>query len=325
MGAIVGALVGDAVANGQSRWTANATVSIAHAEALLNGEVVPLDLSAAQSVPVAIGLASTTAPLLIDSSTVEMIDHVAAWLNRREAMPFDDPKLAAAATIANEHHGRFVAAVQAMPTESAALTGALVGLHGGIGAIPARLVAELRCPDGRRDRRYLSRLCDRLLDVHRIDWYDPRNRRGPKEVLPGVWVTNIFGLEHFAAEHPDGVIISLCDIEGRLGDHRDQLTFHLDDTPKADANPSIDLVIDDVMTEIRSARNAGRPVLVHCRHGASRTGLILRLLLIEEHDLDADDALIEAQCVWPHTSTWNKAWARKVDSWVEQRTTTRPS
>ena len=276
-----------------------------------------------RSVPVAVGLASTAAPLLIDPSAVEMIDHIAAWLNRCEATPFGDPKIATAARIADDHHGRFVAAVQASPARSAALTGALAGLYGGIGAIPARLVAELVCPDGRRDRRYLSRLCDRLLDVHRIDWYDPRNRRGPKEVLPGVWVTNIFGLERFVTEQPDGVVISLCDIEGRLAGHPDQLTFHLDDTPKADANPSIDLVLDDVMAEIHSARKAARPVLVHCRHGASRTGLILRLLLIEEHGLDADDALIEAQCIWPHTSTWNKAWARKVDSWAERRVATR--
>jgi len=131
-------------------------------------------------------------------------------------------------------------------------------------------------------------------------------------------VTNIFGLDRFVNEHPDGLVISLCDIEGRLVGHPNQLTFHLDDTPKADANPSIDQVLNDVMVEIRAARQAGQPVLVHCRHGASRTGLVLRLLLIEEHGLDADDALIEAQCLWPHTSTWNKAWARKVAGWADR-------
>jgi len=155
MGAVTGALVGDALANGHSTWTESSSASIGHAEAWLAGGVVPLDLAPQQAVPVAVGLAATAAPLLIDPAAVEMIDHIAAWLNREEATPFDGPVLAQAAAAAQDYDGDFVDAVTAAPPQSAALTGALIGLYGGIGAIPARLVAELRCPEDQRRRRYL--------------------------------------------------------------------------------------------------------------------------------------------------------------------------
>ena len=158
-----------------------------------------------------------------------------------------------------------------------------------------------------------------MLKLERTSWYDARSRRGPREIVSGVWLSNIHGLGAFTVEHPDGLVLSLCDIEGRLDDHEHQITFHLDDTPKREANPSLELVIDEILSEVRTARERKQPVLVHCRHGASRTGLILRLLLVEDLGLDADDALTEAQCLWPHTSTWNKAWAREIERRCAER------
>ena len=132
-------------------------------------------------------------------------------------------------------------------------------------------------------------------------------------MLPGLWLSNLLGVGAFTANHPDGLVLSLCDDEGRVANHPHQVTFHLEDTPKAKANPRLAGVVDDILAEIGTARAAGQPVLVHCRHGASRTGLILRILLVDELGLDAEDALTEAQCLWPHTSTWNREWATEVE------------
>jgi len=323
MGAITGAVLADALRSGAMTETARPTwcntgVGIAnHAEAHLRGAAVPVDLIAVEAVAVAVGLAKTAPPLLVEPATVEVLDLIGGWLSGADAelpVPMDTVLADAWAG----RHRSFAEAIDSASTEpEAVLAGATVGLCGGIGALPARLVSEMRTPDDRPARRYLARLTDRLLGLHRHDWYDPRNRRGPREVLPGVWLSNLYGLGSFTVEHPDGLVISLCDIEGRLDDHDHQITFHIDDTPKTEANPSIELVLDGVLAEVEAARSAGQPVLVHCRHGASRTGLVLRLLLVEEHGLDAEAALMEAQCIWPHTSTWNRAWARQVERYAE--------
>ena len=313
MGAIVGALVADALAAGRSTWTPCGMQSIDIAESMLSGAPAPIDLTPQEAVPAAIGLASGLQPLLTNSSTAALIDAVRHGLAHGGHPELPDPLLAKAATIARANS--FVDAVDAVAgdAELAPIVGALAGLNGGLGAIPARLVSTLSGPDGRRGRRYLCGLTNRLLGIERPLWYDPRNRRGPKEVLPGLWLSNLFGVSRFVTEHPEGLVLSLCDDEARGAEHAHHITFHLDDTPRTDANPSLELVLDEVMSEIAGARTAGQPVLVHCRHGASRTGLVLRLLLVDELGLSADDALTEAQCLWPHTSSWNKDWALEVE------------
>ena len=319
MGAIAGALIVDSARHSTTSWTDAGRTAIDHAEQWLRGAAAPMDLAAKEAVVVAVGLSTEPSPLLVDPATVEVIEGVRAWLDHAVSIDWVSPQLREAADVARS--GRdFTAIVTADVDGTTALfAGMLRGLECGIGVVPARLVAEIGEPDGRRGRRYLSRLVDRMLKLERNDWYEARTRRGPREVLPGVWLANIHALGTFVVNHPDGLVLSLCDIEGRLDNHEHQITFHIDDSPKREANPSLEIVIDEVLAELRSARAAGQPVLVHCRHGASRTGLILRLLLAEDLQLDAEDALTEAQCLWPHTSTWNKAWAREVERRCAER------
>lgn len=313
MGAIAGAAVAEAQMQEVASWGPLASATAGHAERWLAQSDVPLDLVPAEAVAVAVGLAAHASPLLVDAATVELIDHVRAWLGDDPTTSFADPALAVAAEHASESADFLTAMESADSAEQAVLVGGLFGLRHGLGAIPARMVSTLTDDDGRNTRRYLARLTDRLLGIRRNDWFDPRARRGPKQVLPGLWLTNLFGLTTFTRNHPDGLVLSLCDIEGRIDDHTQQITFHLDDTPNPRSNPSLQTVLDAVLGEIRQARAAGQPVLLHCRHGASRTGLVLRLLLVEEQGLSAADALIEAECVWSHTSSWNKAWNREVE------------
>ena len=313
MGAIAGAMVADAVATGSDVWTDDGLADIAIAESLLAGSPTPIDLAADLAWPSVIGLSDAPPPLLADQTTVDLIDAARTALATGEPIPVTDPLLAELATAAQtERFDDLLARADGDPM-IARLLGGMFGLQHGLGAIPARLVSTITAPDGRRGRRYLCGLTNRLLGIERPLWYDPRNRRGPKEVLPGLWLSNLLGVGAFTSTHPDGLVLSLCDDEGRVANHPHQVAFHLEDTPKARANPSLPVVVDEILGEISAARAADQPVLVHCRHGASRTGLILRILLVDELGLDAEDALTEAQCLWPHTSTWNKEWAAEVD------------
>jgi len=317
MGALAGASAAEALYDDRTTWGDRAVATFAHGEALLKGAQLPIDLAPVEALAVAVGLAGQASPLLADTATVELIDHVNALLASELPPPFGAVQLATARRVAEGAGGFADAIAAANDTDEAALIGGLYGLQHGVGAMPARLVSTITDGDGHNSRRYLARLTDRLLGIRRNDWYDPRNRRGPKQVLPGLWLSNLFGVASFVRNHPDGLVLSLCDIEGRIDDHEHQITFHLDDTPNPRPNPSLSTVIQDVLAEISKARAAGQPVLLHCRHGASRTGLILRLLLVDEQQLTATDALIEAQCVWPHVSSWNTAWNREVERRAE--------
>lgn len=313
MGMVMGSLVAGARARGLSTWADSDMAMVDIAEDLLAGTPVPIELDPISSIAAAIGLADASPPLLFDPATVSLIDLVREALRSGTLGEPADPTIAKVCELAKGR--RFDDAVAAVGenVELATLTGAIVGLDGGLGAVPAKAVSTLRSTQGRRGRRYFCGLTNRLLGIERPTWYDPRSRRGPKEVLPGLWLANLYGLPRFTTAHPDGLVLSLCDDEGRIADHPHHITFHLDDTPRTDANPSLALVVDDVLAELRAARTAGRPVLVHCRHGASRTGLILRSLLVEEEALTAEDALVEAQCLWPHTSEWNTSWTEEVE------------
>lgn len=306
MGMICGALAAEARLAGTTTWGQLGDELLRHGEDLLAGRPLPIDLTPVGAIAAAVHLHGQPVPLLTDQSTVDLIveidDFLAGVSPSCATADFDDVVLEAGSD----------------PT-AAVLAGARHGLVGGIGALPARTVSELGDAQGRRHRRWLSALTSRLLGHDRPPWYDPRNRRGPREVLPGVWVANIYAVARFMKDHPEGLVISLCDPEGVTDGHPHRLDVHLDDSPDPRVNPNLTRVLDDVLSEVAGARAADQPVLVHCRHGASRTGLVLRLLLIEELELDAEDALVEAQCLWPHTSTWNRAWAREVDRRASDR------
>jgi len=319
MGALTGVLVAGAVSEGSPTWTSTGMDVLRCADDFLAGRPTPIDLAPDHAVGVAIGLAGSGAPLLVDTTTVSLIDVVREGLSSTAAPSPSDPLLNKAAELARGC--TFVEAVGAagQDTSLAAFVGMFVGLIGGIGAVPARLIASGSAPGGGRSRRSLVGLTNRLLGMEKPNWYDPRNRRGPKEVLPGLWLSNLHGITRFTADHPDGLVLSLCNEEGRLESHPHHVTFHIEDTPRTDANPSIELVVDEVLGEIAAARATGQPVLVHCRHGASRTGLILRLVLLQELGASAEDVLTEALCLWPHTSTWNRDWMALVERRAEHR------
>ena len=224
MGAITGSLVADALAAGGTAWSIRGHAATEHAEDLLSGRPTPIDLDVADAVPIAVGLSVGPSPLLAEPATVELVDHVRSWL-AGEIGPeagFSELLLATAAEHARSA-ADFGAAVDAADGHQrlAMLTGALIGLEGGIGAIPARLVSTVRSPDGRRGRRYLSRLVDRLLGLQRILAEGGRTGAGIRDIDGLVEAA----LTHFGSlsDIPCTAIcadINACKLPGRRGRKR---------------------------------------------------------------------------------------------------------
>jgi len=185
------------------------------------------------------------------------------------------------------------------PRHALTLAGALSGLRWGPAAIPAAWSTTVHGPVGANtyQLRQVRRLAERLMGQEAPAPPEPRRSLGPREVAPGLWLSNLHAVPKFAAKHPDGAIISLCPTH---------------DAGTSNVNPLLAATVDEILATITAFHNEGRPVLVHCHHGASRTGLILRSWLMQEHGLSDDDATTEAQVRWPKTSTWNNAFASEL-------------
>jgi len=318
LGAVIGSTLGSAMAEGRTVWGPVGVRSLDQAERLLRGDPIDFDLSPFAAVPAAVHLSAIGAgpPLLVDTDTTWLVNLVHSGLERLPAPTIPNGSVRRALDLSADLD--FVAAVEASDgdAELAVLVGGLAGLRLGLGRIPAELATYVG--DGQhRGRRYLVRLTERLLGLAPPPPRDPSRRLGPREVAPGLWVSNIHAVAEFAARHPEGAIISLCATEGRVDHHRVRREFYLADTPDRDENPDLPGLLTEILSEIETFRAEGRPVLVHCRYGASRTGLVLRAWLMETQGLDDEQALMEAQCRWPKTSSWNRRWnaelARRAD------------
>ena len=339
VGALVGLAVGDAlstlphfppvVCGGTVQlpdWGATAASAFAVAEQQLKRDPLDMALGPADIVGAAIALADPDAspPLLIDPDAVLMCSLV------REAMlgtlALDEASGAsqemAAAIESVESTASFCEALEQSPPDALALSGAIAGLRWGPGAIPATWSTALRGPVGDRtyEVRQLRRLAERLQQEDAPVPPEPRRLLGPREVAPGLWLSNLHAVPKFLAEHPDGAVISLCPTTGAFDNHPIRREFALHDAAGRKVNPHLRTTVDQVLASIRAFHDEGRAVLVHCHHGASRTGLILRAWLVEELGLDVDDATTEAQVRWPKTSTWNNAFSAEIKRRAGERT-----
>ena len=83
-----------------------------------------------------------------------------------------------------------------------------------------------------------------------------------------------------------------------------------DDVATVAANPRLDQVVDELLETIAAFRAEARPVLVHCHHGVSRTGLALRAWLMPETGLGEADATTDVEAGWPWLSTANERFTR---------------
>jgi ADP-ribosyl-[dinitrogen reductase] hydrolase len=208
----------------------------------------------------------------------------------------------------------FCNAIDNAATADLPVIGALAGLRWGPSLIPATWATTLHGRVGERSYtvRQLRRLAERLLGEDAPVPPEPRRSLGPREVAPDLWLSNLHAVPRFLAAHPEGAVISLCPTTGAFDGHPHRREFVLHDAGGSKVNPHLSATVDDVLATINAFHREQRAVLVHCHHGASRTGLILRAWLIAELGLSADDATTEAQVRWPKTSTWNRAFGAEI-------------
>jgi ADP-ribosyl-[dinitrogen reductase] hydrolase len=189
----------------------------------------------------------------------------------------------------------------------ACVAGGLLGAMQGIQAIPTRWTTPLngKLPGSSpiaRDLGALQNLALRLdgVDVSGDSLVLPPGIE-PVEVAHGLWLSDLRGAIDSPAEC---VVVSLCRTFDRIS-HAERRQVYLID---GDQNLDVDLVVEDVLNTIDAIHADGRPVLVHCWQGASRTGLILRAWLRRTRGLSSLEATAEARRIWPHTGDWNHSF-----------------
>ncbi|WP_164701680.1 ADP-ribosylglycohydrolase family protein [Modestobacter sp. KNN46-3] len=194
----------------------------------------------------------------------------------------------------------------------AAVAGGLAGAVFGIAGIPMRWTSAVhgRVP-GHGDERW------DLADLHALAatldgrptgrHVAARSRRlEPREVVDGVWASDLDGAR---ASSRDFAVVSLCRTGEPFGHDVQRFAYLTDD----DANSEVDAVLADVLDDIAALRAEGRPVLVHCHGGASRTGLVLRAWLRRTEGLSAAEATARVQDAWPHLGRWNDSFTAALE------------
>jgi len=332
VGALIGLAVGDSLSSLEHvplsicgameplpSWGATAAAAFGTGEALLSRELLDMRLGPTDIVAAAIALADPDAspPLLGDPDAVLICTVVRSAMLGQLAFDTDDacsPDTHEALTAVRNAQD-FCGAIENAGPTARPLTGALAGLRWGPGAIPAAWATQITGPVGTRTYglRQLRRLAERLMQQDAPVPPEPRRSLGPREVAPGLFLSNLHAVAKFLSNHPDGAVISLCPTTGAFDHHPVRREFAIHDAGASKVNPHLSATVDEALATIKAFHAEERNVLVHCHHGASRTGLILRAWLVDELDLNAEDATTEAQVRWPKTSTWNRAFSSEIE------------
>jgi hypothetical protein len=336
LGAVLGGAVGDALGSAYrgglpqpviggrgelgAAWGEATTSVTSLAERLLRGAAPDFDTTPVQAAVLAVfDRGSGTPPLLADGDAVVVYDAVSALLRSRprEVGPARDPVVAEALKCVGDDFAATIASAIDLGGDTsrrAAIAGTVAGATLGASAIPSRWITYVHGSNGERELRLrdLLRLTERLLRADRPAPPDPFRALWPTEVADGFWVSNLPGARRFADLQPDGAVVSLCPAGGLFDGYDVRREFVLADTPTRTANPRLSEVVEDLLCTLRAFRAEGRPTLVHCHHGASRTGLALRLWLMETEGLPEWRATAEAEARWPHVSLWNERFTEEL-------------
>src|SRR4051794_5171850 len=194
----------------------------------------------------------------------------------------------------------------------ACVAGGLAGAVYGIAGIPMRWTSAVHG----RVHEHGNRVWQ-LADLHHLAAaldgstappYEAPETRGlePREVADGVWAADLDGARHSCT---DFAVVSLCRTGSRFP-HAVQRFAHLTDD---DANSELDAVLADVLADMAALRADGRPVLVHCFAGQSRTGLVLRAWLRRTTGMSAAEATAYVRERWPHLSEWNATFTAALE------------
>lgn len=160
----------------------------------------------------------------------------------------------------------------------ACVAGALAGAIHGIQSIPSRwttyLHGRVELPNGVRhfDHARLLELSHQLLGLELPEDSPGESPAGPLEISDGVHAANLLG----ASTAPtDWGVVSMCRTDDLFASHEARRQVYMIDK-EGDRNASLDRAVRDAVMAIEAFRHEGRPVVVHCHGGRSRTGLVLK-------------------------------------------------
>ena len=194
----------------------------------------------------------------------------------------------------------------------AAVAGGLAGAVFGIAGIPMRWTSVVhgQVPGHGARVWWLAHLhhLAAALDGSTDGPYEPPEtpRLAPREVADGIWAADLDGARHSS---PDFAVVSLCRTGARFPHEVQRFAYLTDD----DANSELDAVLADVLDDMAALRADGRPVLVHCFAGQSRTGLVLRAWLRRTEGMAATEATEHVRQRWPHLSEWNDSFTAALE------------
>jgi ADP-ribosyl-[dinitrogen reductase] hydrolase len=200
----------------------------------------------------------------------------------------------------------------------ACVAGGLLGAVQGIQAIPSRWTTPLNgeLPGNAPVATGLTELQEL---AKRLD-HDESDEGLPNvpaaidavEVLDGLWLSNLAGAKTAPA---DAAVISVCRTYGRITQAERRQVYIADN----DENLNVDIALTDILDTIDAVMSDGKPVLVHCAGGQSRTGLVLRAWLCRTRGLSAANATAEAMRLWPHTYLWNDSFTEALERFGRSR------
>lgn len=192
----------------------------------------------------------------------------------------------------------------------ACVAGALAGARYGVQSIPSRWTTYLHgyvtAPDGRRTftTSDLLALGHTLLGLDHPKQPSNEPAAGPHEVADGVHAANLLG----AASTPsDWGVVSMCRTEGFFDSHDTHRQIYLIDK-EGDRNAALDHAVRDAVRSIEAFRLEGRPVVVHCHGGRSRTGLVLKAWHMTRTGCSERDAHQWLAERWPLYADYNRTF-----------------
>ncbi|MFM8482444.1 MAG: dual specificity protein phosphatase family protein, partial [Actinomycetota bacterium] len=201
------------------------------------------------------------------------------------------------------------------------LAGALVGGVHGIHRIPsalstyARVVMDdqdnYRFPDSNDPQQVgTSSLWDLQNIALELAGFPPVKEAamepavGPANVAEGLYAANLMG----ALDTPtEWCVVSLCRTGDRFQFHAYRRQIYLIDQ-EGDANPDLATVVQDAVDAIDLFLAQGRPVVVHCHGGRSRTGLILKAWKMRKDGVDEEAAHEWLKALWPPVNRSNQTF-----------------
>ncbi len=203
----------------------------------------------------------------------------------------------------------------------ACVAGALAGAVYGVQSIPSRWATYVHgtvdTPSG--TVRYwgddMQAIALRLLGRPVRVTTPPESPAGPVEVAPGLYAADLLGAAGAPTDH---AVVSLCRTGARFNGHAARREVFLLDE-EGGANPQLPAVLNDAVDAVDAFLAEGKPVVVHCHGGRSRTGLVLKAWKMRRDGVSEREAHDWLAVRWERYADYNRSFIDVLRSDWNQR------